>query len=49
MRVLLATLGSRGDVEPFLALAIALRTARHAPTVRHLAPHIKALQLQRNH
>jgi len=29
MRVLLATLGSRGDVEPFLALAIALRDAGH--------------------
>ncbi|MDR7336116.1 glycosyltransferase [Roseateles asaccharophilus] len=29
MRVLLATLGSRGDVEPFLALALALQRAGH--------------------
>lgn len=33
MRVLLATLGSRGDVEPFLALALALQRAGHTPTL----------------
>ncbi len=33
MRVLLATLGSRGDVEPFLALALALQAAGHEPTL----------------
>jgi sterol 3beta-glucosyltransferase len=31
MRVLLLTLGSRGDVEPFLALAVALQAAGHQP------------------
>lgn len=43
MRVLLATLGSRGDVEPFLALAIALREAGHEPVLcasRRYAPWI---------
>ncbi|MBL8682446.1 MAG: glycosyltransferase family 1 protein [Myxococcales bacterium] len=30
MRVTIATLGSRGDVQPFLALAVALRRAGHA-------------------
>jgi sterol 3beta-glucosyltransferase len=33
MRVLLSTLGSRGDVEPFLALAVALREAGHEPVL----------------
>jgi sterol 3beta-glucosyltransferase len=33
MRILLATLGSRGDVEPFLALALALQRAGHQPTL----------------
>lgn len=33
MRVLLTTLGSRGDVEPFLALALALQQAGHQPTL----------------
>lgn len=36
MRVLLATLGSRGDVEPFLWLARALQEDGH--TVRVLGP-----------
>lgn len=45
MRVLLATLGSRGDVEPFLALAIALREAGHEPILcasRRFAEWIKS-------
>ncbi|MFN3860057.1 MAG: glycosyltransferase [Roseateles sp.] len=33
MRVLLATLGSRGDVEPFLSLALALQHAGHEPVL----------------
>lgn len=33
MRILLATLGSRGDVEPFLALALALKRSGHQPTL----------------
>jgi sterol 3beta-glucosyltransferase len=33
MRFLLATLGSRGDVEPFLALALALKQAGHDPVL----------------
>src|SRR3990172_1442409 len=33
MRVLLATFGSRGDVQPVIALALGLRAAGHAPTV----------------
>ena len=31
MRILLATLGSRGDVEPFIALGLALQRAGHQP------------------
>ncbi|MFG5409412.1 glycosyltransferase [Piscinibacter sakaiensis] len=40
MRVLLLTLGSRGDIEPFIALGIGLRAAGHEVTLgatRHLA------------
>ena len=33
MRLLLCTLGSRGDVEPFIALALALQRAGHQPTL----------------
>ncbi|WP_425258771.1 glycosyltransferase [Rubrivivax sp. RP6-9] len=33
MRVLLLTLGSRGDVEPFIALGLGLRAAGHAVTL----------------
>jgi sterol 3beta-glucosyltransferase len=40
MRVLLLTLGSRGDIEPFIALGVALRSAGHEATLcasRHFA------------
>ncbi|KPF42559.1 hypothetical protein D621_20685 [beta proteobacterium AAP51] len=33
MRVLLLTLGSRGDIEPFIALGIGLRAAGHSATL----------------
>lgn len=33
MKALLVTTGSRGDVEPFVALALGLRRAGHAPTL----------------
>lgn len=33
MKVLLVTTGSRGDVEPFVALALGLRKAGHIPTL----------------
>lgn len=40
MRVLLLTVGSRGDIEPFIALGVALQTAGHEATLcasRHFA------------
>ncbi len=33
MKISLLTYGSRGDVQPFLALAVALQKAGHAPTL----------------
>lgn len=44
MRVLLLTVGSRGDIEPFIALGIALRAAGHEATLcasRHFAAAIE--------
>jgi sterol 3beta-glucosyltransferase len=45
MRVLMLTLGSRGDIEPFIALGIALQAAGHEATLcasRHFAAVIEA-------
>ena len=33
MRILISTLGSRGDVQPYLALAVGLKNAGHLPTL----------------
>lgn len=46
MRVLVSTVGSRGDVQPFLALAVALRHAGHTVT---LATHARFGDWVRSH
>jgi sterol 3beta-glucosyltransferase len=49
MRILLLTLGSRGDVEPFIALALGLQRAGHEPTLctsTRFAPEISARGLE---
>jgi UDP:flavonoid glycosyltransferase YjiC (YdhE family) len=37
MKILISTLGSRGDIQPYLALAVGLQQAGHC--VRLAAPH----------